>query len=116
MVSSVLADTGDVQVLNVRNDGVFGFLPDDHVIEVPTTVRRGAITPMAAAPLPDDIAGLVAHVAGYERLALDAALHGGRERVARALLAHPLVGQWEKAERLTDLLLAANGEYLPWAR
>ena len=37
--------------------------------------------------------GLVAHVSAYEELALDAALHGGRERVFRALLAHPLIGQ-----------------------
>ena len=33
----------------------------------------------------------------YEHLALDAALHGGRDRVFEALLAHPLVGQYELA-------------------
>jgi 6-phospho-beta-glucosidase len=60
--------------------------------------------------------GLVAHVAEYERLALDAAVEGGRDRVRRALLAHPLVGQWSKAERLTDLLLEANARHLAWAR
>jgi len=64
----------------------------------------------------DDIRGLISAVAGYERLALDAALHGGRERVVRAMLAHPLVGQFDKAERLTDLLLAGNSQFLPWAR
>ncbi len=30
--------------------------------------------------------------------------------------AHPLVGQVDKAERLTDLLLAANADHLPWTR
>jgi 6-phospho-beta-glucosidase len=59
--------------------------------------------------------GLVAHVSAYEDLALDAALHGGRERVFRALLAHPLVGQQQAADKLTDLLLDANRQYLPWA-
>ncbi len=54
-------------------------------------------------------------MAAYEELALDAALRGGRDRVFRALLAHPLVGQVDQAERLTDLLLAANREHLPWA-
>jgi alpha-galactosidase/6-phospho-beta-glucosidase family protein len=44
-----------------------------------------------------------------------AALHGGRERVFRALLAHPLVGHQRQAERLTDLLIDANRRYLPWA-
>jgi 6-phospho-beta-glucosidase len=62
------------------------------------------------------MAALVAHVAGYERLALRAAIDGGRDRVLRALLAHPLVGQMDKADRLTDLLLAHNHDYLTWAR
>ena len=38
------------------------------------------------------------------------------DRVVRALLAHPLVGQYEKAERLADLLVAHNREHLAWAR
>jgi 6-phospho-beta-glucosidase len=72
-------------------------------------------------PLPADLQGLIGHVAGYERLALDAALHAGsaargRQLVERALLAHPLVGQWDRAERLADLLLARNAEHLAWAR
>ncbi len=33
-----------------------------------------------------------------------------------ALLAHPLVGQHELAERLTDRLLAGNAQYLAWTR
>jgi 6-phospho-beta-glucosidase len=30
--------------------------------------------------------------------------------------AHPLVLQYERAEKLTDLLLAANREHLAWAK
>ncbi len=66
-------------------------------------------------PLDPVARGLVAHVSAYEDLALDAALHGGRERVFRALLAHPLIGQRQPAEKLTDLLLDANRTYLRWA-
>jgi 6-phospho-beta-glucosidase len=58
---------------------------------------------------------LVAHVAAYEELALEAALHGGYERVFQALLAHPLVGQVDRASALADLLIAHNRDYLPWA-
>jgi 6-phospho-beta-glucosidase len=104
------------RVVNMRNDGLLPFLPDDHVVEVPATFRGGAFVAEPVAELPDDIRGLVSAVAGYERLALDAALHGGRDRVLRAMRAHPLVLQDDRAERLTDLLLAANAPFLEWAR
>jgi 6-phospho-beta-glucosidase len=86
------------------------------VIEVPALVGVNGLRPLPVDPLPADIAGLIGHVAGYERLALDAALYGGRDRVFRAMLAHPLVQQRDRAEKLTDLLLQANGRYLGWAQ
>ena len=116
LIASLTGDRGDVQVVNLRNDGALPFLPDDHVIEVPATVDARGVTALPVDPLPADHAGLIAHVAGYERLALDAAVHGGRDRVLRAMLAHPLVGQYEKAEKLTDLLIAHNREHLEWAK
>jgi 6-phospho-beta-glucosidase len=116
LMASLTSDRGDVQVVNVRNAGTLDFLPDDHVIEVPAVVAAAGLTPVPAAPLAPEMRGLVAHVAEYERLALDAAVEGGRDRVLRAMLAHPLVGQWTKAERLTDLLLARNARHLAWAR
>lgn len=103
------------RVVNLRNDGVLPFLPDDHVIEVPARHVDGRFVAEPVAALPDDISGLISAVAGYERLALDAALHGGRDRVLRAMRAHPLVLQHERAEKLTDLLLAANSRFLEWA-
>lgn len=103
------------RVVNLRNDGMLPFLPDDHVIEVPARFNGGAFVAEPVAPLPDDIRGLVSAVAGYERLALDAAVHGGRDRVLRAMRAHPLVLQHDRAEKLTDLLLAANKPFLEWA-
>lgn len=106
---------GSVRVVNLRNDGVLPFLPDDHVIEVPARFDGATFVAEPVAALPDDIAGLIGAVTGYERLALDAAVHGGRDRVLRAMRAHPLVLQHDRAERLTDLLLAANARFLPWA-
>ncbi|MBW1601121.1 6-phospho-beta-glucosidase [Streptomyces sp. JJ66] len=115
LVGTAGQDGGGVQAVNVRNGGTLPFLPDDAVVEVPARVTRGGAEPLPAPPLPPAHAGLVAHVTGYEHLALQAALHGGRERVFAALLAHPLIGQYERAEALTDRLLAHNRAYLPWA-
>ena len=102
-------------MVNVRNDGTLPFLPDDAVIEVPAEVDHAGVRPLPAEPLAPLYAGLVAHVTAYEHLALEAALHGGRDRVFQALLAHPLVGQVDRATGLADRLVAHNRDYLPWA-
>ena len=92
------------------------FLSDEAVIEVSATVGAGGAVPLPVAPVSPLMSGLIAHVSAYEELAVDAALHGGRDRVAAALLAHPLVGQFDLARRLTDRLLAENAAFLPWVR
>jgi len=115
LVSSLLQDAGDVQVVNVRNNATLPFLPDDAVIETASRITGVGPVPLPSVGARPAQAGLIGHVYGYEQLALEAALHGGRDRVYQALLAHPLVGQYELAERLTDRLLAANAKFLPWA-
>jgi 6-phospho-beta-glucosidase len=116
LVASLVTDRGDVQVVNVRNQGTFPFLPPEAVIEVPGRVTAAGPTPVELDPVEPLYAGLIAHVSAYEELAVEAATKGGRDRVFRALLAHPLVGQSDLAEGLTDRLLAANKEHLAWAR
>ncbi|MGW6982278.1 6-phospho-beta-glucosidase [Streptomyces sp. NPDC054932] len=116
LAASLLAGDGPaVQVVNTYNNGTLPFLPDDAVIEVQARVDGSGAAPLAVPRLDPLFAGLIAHVSAYEDLALDAALRGGRERVFRALLAHPLVGQFDLAEGLTDRLLAHNKEHLAWA-
>ncbi|MFI8995254.1 6-phospho-beta-glucosidase [Streptomyces sp. NPDC053542] len=115
LTSSLLRGTGDTQVVNALNNGTLPFLPDDAVIEVPATVDARGAVPLPVRPLEPLYAGLIANVTAYEHLALEAALKGGRNRVFEALLAHPLIGQFDYAERLTDELLAHNREHLTWA-
>jgi 6-phospho-beta-glucosidase len=114
LLASLVAGTGDVQVANVRNNGTLPFLADDAVIEVPAVIGADGARPLPVAPVPALHAGLIAHVTAYEDLALEAAVHGGRDRVFDALLAHPLIGQYDQADRLTDLLLSENKDFLAW--
>ncbi|MFH9468516.1 6-phospho-beta-glucosidase [Streptomyces clavifer] len=104
-----------VQVVNTYNNGTLPFLPDDAVIEVQARVDGTGAAPLTAPVLDPLYAGLIANVTAYEDLALEAALRGGRDRVFKALLSHPLIGQYEYAEGLTDRLIAHNREHLPWA-
>jgi 6-phospho-beta-glucosidase len=116
LLASLVTDAGDRQVVNVRNNGTFPFLADEAVIEVPATISASGAVPVPLAPVQPVMSGLIAHASAYEELAVEAALHGGRDRVAKALLANPLVGQYDLAQGLTDRLLAENAAFLPWVR
>jgi 6-phospho-beta-glucosidase len=115
LIASLLGDRGDTQVVNLRNNGTLPFLGDEAVIEVPATITATGATALPVEEVQPLFAGLIAHVTAYETLALEAALHGGRERVADALLAHPLIGQASLSEDLAQRLIDANRRYLPWA-
>ncbi|MCA2203476.1 6-phospho-beta-glucosidase [Streptomyces sp. SMS_SU21] len=116
LAAALLRDAGSQhQVVNTLNNGTLPFLPDDAVVEVPAAVTTKGAAPLPVQRLDPLLTGLMANVTAYEDLALEAALHGGRDRVFRALLAHPLIGQYAYADRLTDDLIAHNREHLTWA-
>jgi len=113
LIESLHADRGDVQVVNVRNEGAIPNLDDDAVVEVPCRIDAGGATPLPLAPLAPEMHGLVQHAKAYERLTVQAAVSGDRQTALAALLANPLVRDYEVAEPLLEVLLEANREYLP---
>jgi 6-phospho-beta-glucosidase len=113
LLSSLFGENDDVQVVDVRNNGIIPELAVDAVIEVPAHVDKAGAAPLPVPALPPHQSGLVAHTAAYEALAAEAAVTGDREVAFRALLTHPLIGQSGLAEQLLADLLAANRQYLP---
>jgi len=113
LIASLHAGTGDVQVVDVRNDGALPGLPDDAVVEVPARVDAAGAHPLPQAPLAPELLGLVQQAKAYERLAVEAAVTGDRTAARKALLANPLVGDYRVAAPLLEALLAASRPYLP---
>jgi len=107
LVASLASGDGAVHVVDTRNGDTLAGLAADDVVEVPARVDRHGAVPLRQEPLASELLGLVAHVAAYERLAVEAAITGSRAVARRALLAHPLVGQWGMIEPLLDGLLGA---------
>jgi 6-phospho-beta-glucosidase len=116
LVTSLLTGDGAHHYVDVRNDGLIGGLAADDVVEVAATVDRDGAHPRPVPPLPPEQLGLVQAVTAYEVLAGEAARTGDRSVALRALLANPLVRQWDAARDVLDALLAAHAEHLPLFR
>ena len=113
LMASLYDGTGDLQVVDMRNDGAIPGLPDDAVVETTAVVDATGAHPLPQRELSPEMLGLVQHAKAYERLAVKAACSGSRDDVVRALLANPLVGQYPLAADLADELLGANRDLLP---
>jgi 6-phospho-beta-glucosidase len=113
LIAALATDAGDVQVVNLRNEGAIPGLPADEVVEIGARVGRDGVTPVPVAPLGPELLGLVLQLKAYERLTIRAALSGDREAALLALLANPLVAQYATAAPLLDALLEANRKFLP---
>jgi 6-phospho-beta-glucosidase len=113
LIASLHEGTGDVHVVNVRNDGALADLPDDAVVEILARIDRDGAHPIPVAPLAPEMLGLVEHVKAYERLAVQAATTGDRTIALKALMTNPLVRDYRTAVPLLDALLEANRRHLP---
>ncbi len=113
LVASLHAGTGDLQVVDVRNDGALPDLPADAVVEVPARIDAEGAHPLPLKPLAPELLGLVQLMKAYERLAVAAARGGDRALALEALLANPLVRDYQVAVPLLHDLLERNRDYLP---
>jgi 6-phospho-beta-glucosidase len=113
LIASLHDGAGDVQVVDVRNDGALPDLPDDAVVEVPARVDSAGARPLPLAPLAPELLGLVQQVKSYERLTVQAALRGDRALALKALLANPLVREYQVAAPLLEALLQRSRPHLP---
>jgi 6-phospho-beta-glucosidase len=108
LVTSLSGAGEAVHVVDIRNGGTLAGLADDDVVEVPARVDPSGAHPLEQPPLAPELLGLVQHVAAYERLTVAAARSRDDVTARKALLAHPLVAQWGKAEELIERLAAAE--------
>ncbi|HET9901530.1 MAG TPA: 6-phospho-beta-glucosidase, partial [Actinomycetes bacterium] len=92
LIASLHDGKGDLQVVDVRNDGAIPDLPDSAVVEVPAVIDRDGAHPVRLGPLAPEQRGLVQAVKAYEELTVQAARTGDRNVALRALASNPLVG------------------------
>lgn len=113
LMRSIYNDSRDIQTLNVRNNGIIDFLPEDASIEVNCVVTKQGPLPIPLRKIPSSIRGLLAAVKQYESLTIEAAVRGDRDIALQAMVHHPLMPSITVAEQLLDEMLAKNKPFLP---
>lgn len=114
LVDSIANDKRDVHVVNIKNNGTLPFMADDDIVEIAAVIGSDGATPVPVTePINDHIIGLMRVVKTYEKYAVEAAITGSDEAALNGLLVHPLVGDWEKAQKCFEEMKEAHKEYLP---
>jgi 6-phospho-beta-glucosidase len=113
LISAIYNDKREIHTVNIANNGAISGLPADAVIETNCVISKNGALPLVVGELPPELAGLVQHVKAYEMLAIEAGVHGDRNKALQALANHPLVPSVGIAKQLLADLLMINAEYLP---
>ncbi|MBS4223990.1 6-phospho-beta-glucosidase [Lederbergia citrea] len=114
LVSSIYNNKGDIQTVNVQNNGIIPCLPDDVSVEVNCVIdSQGAHPIQLSTEITPQIRGLLQVVKAYEELTVQAGVTGDYDTAVQALTINPLVGSVNLAKSILDDVLAENKKYLP---
>lgn len=113
LIRAIHNNFGTQLVVNTANRGAIRGLPDDAVIETNCIVDAQGAHPLTFGQLPDSMHALTQQVKAYERLTIEAAVHGDRRSGLLALVTNPLVANAQIAQPLLEEVLEVNKAYLP---
>ncbi|MBN1675552.1 MAG: hypothetical protein JXR37_31210 [Kiritimatiellae bacterium] len=99
--------------VNIPNRGSITNLPHDAIVEVPARVSPGSLEGVPMRALPPGIRSLIARQLEIADLAVEAAVHGDRDKALEALVLDPLVTDLAFARAYLDDILQAHADLLP---
>jgi 6-phospho-beta-glucosidase len=114
LIASLSGAAPGYHVVDVQNQGVLDFLPDNSVIETSCFVEKDTIQRVPATVAPGDVLrSLLISVKAYETLAVQAAITGDRKTALQALACNPITADLDKAAPCLSEMLLQNRSLLP---
>ena len=113
LICSLYNNTGDIQYVDVRNNGTITNLPADSAVEAACIITGGGPKPIAVGELKPQINGTIQTIKTFERLVCEAAVTGNRDLAVTALNMNPLCTSDHDANAVVRDLLEAHRKYLP---
>ena len=113
LVDSIYNDRGDIQVVNVLNNGAIPFMDDNDAVEVSAYIGKNGATVIKSDCHNEHIKEYMKMMKAYEKHAVKAALTGDEDEAMKALLINPLCRDYNKFKPAYDELKEAHKEHLP---
>lgn len=114
LVDAIYNDKQEVHVINTLNQGALEFMANDDSVEISAIVGKNGVSPLPVKNFKNrHVMELMQTVKAYERHTVLAAINGDEEEALKALLIHPLVGDYNKAVACFKEMKEAHKVYLP---
>lgn len=113
VIHSIMTGANSIQTINVPNQGAIAGLKDNDVVEIPCVITNKGYNPIAIGEVPAVAHALIQPVKAYERLTVEAAVHGDYRAALNALTVHPLVPSFQVAKAILDEYLRVHRNDLP---
>ncbi len=114
LVNAIYNDKKEIHVVNVLNQNALDFMEADDTVEIAAVIGRKGVIPVPVRNFTNQhVMELMKTVKAYERHTVQAAIHGDDEEAMKALLIHPLVGDFNKAKACYEEMKQAHKAYLP---
>lgn len=121
LVDAIYNDKREVHVVNILNQGALEFMAEKDTVEIAAVIGRNGAVPVPIRNFTNKhVIELMQTVKAYEHHTVRAAIDGDDDEAIKALLIHPLVGDYNKAMQCYSEMKLAHRAYLPqfkqWAQ
>ena len=113
LIQSIYNNTGDIQYVNVKNNGAISDLPQNSAVEIACRITSDGPKPLSTGNLKHPISGYVHMIKSFARMVAEAAVTGDKNLAIAALNLNPLCPSDKIANVVIDELIEAHKDYLP---
>ena len=113
LIQSIYNNTGDIQYVNVKNNGAISDLPQNSAVEIACRITSDGPKPLSTGNLKLPISCYVHMIKSFERMVAEAAVTGDKNLAIAALNLNPLCPSDKIANVVIDELIEAHKDYLP---
>lgn len=113
VIDSIYNDRGDIQYVDVLNNGAVSNLPAESAVECAAAITADGPKPLVVGELPPAINGTIQMIKSFERMVAEAAVTGDRDVAVAALVTNALCDSDAVANAVFDEMLEAHRAYLP---